>query len=105
MFRYARVSNQCWENPATGAQAERGFVEKPAVKRRSAVRRDMFYSKIYLPTRQAPLGAAGKGGLFPCRSYGAWIDLLSQVYKQVAPNGAFNPLLCWFGFSTEPLKD
>jgi hypothetical protein len=31
-------------------------------------------------------------GLFPCRSYGACMDLLAQVYKQVAPNGAFNPL-------------
>ena len=27
-----------------------------------------------------------------CRSYGAWINLLAQLYKRVAPNGAFNPL-------------
>ena len=26
------------------------------------------------------------GGCFPCRSYGAWINLLLQIYKHVAPN-------------------
>src|SRR5205814_10278129 len=33
-------------------------------------------------------------GPFPCRSSGACIDLLAQVYRQVAPNGALNPLTC-----------
>jgi len=26
------------------------------------------------------------------------INLLAQVYKQVAPNGALNPPLCWSAF-------
>jgi hypothetical protein len=39
--------------------------------------------------RAAPSGAGG-------------IDLLAQVYKQVAPNGAFDPTAALVGFSKMP---
>jgi hypothetical protein len=32
------------------------------------------------------------------------INLLAQVYKQVAPNGAFHPPLCWSAFQRAKLS-
>jgi hypothetical protein len=58
----------------------------------------MFIAKIHLSTAKLREERHKTAGCFPCRSYGAWINLLAQVYKQVAPNGAFNPPLCSSAF-------